>query len=164
MHEHKGTGGGLVESMRQAISEFAPEYLHVQHDARKQEAAARNRQEKAPRGHHSAPAGNFTDHEKRRALEHLMGQQLHFSHKPFLTGNPPAEKRFQGGWEGTFAGKHGGFQHMFEELVPSKSTVWLGKTSMKPVQALPVLVPYTSPTARILYAGWSDLDLRRSRS
>ena len=118
MHEHKGTGGGLVESMRQAISEFAPEYLHVQHDARKQEAAARNRQEKAPRGHHSAPAGNYTDHEKRLALEHLMGQQLHFSHKPFLTGNPPAEKRFQDGWETPLRGSMGASSTCSRSLCP----------------------------------------------
>ena len=64
--------------------------------------------------------------------------------RPFIAANRPLEKGSHGGWEGTFAARHGGYPHMFESLAPSKSRRWLGQTDVKTVSALPVLVPYAS--------------------
>ena len=64
--------------------------------------------------------------------------------RPFIAATRPLEKGHHGGWEGTFAARHGGFPHMFENLAPSKSKRWLGQTDTKAVSALPVLVPYAS--------------------
>ena len=83
-------------------------------------------------------------HEKRKRQQDQINQSQHPVHeKAFISTCPSGDiKSKHGGWEGTFAIKHGGFPHMFENLMPSKSRTWLGDKAEKPLQKMPVLVKY----------------------
>ena len=79
------------------------------------------------------PGDTFIDQDKQRNLERVLDSQKNFSHKAFVTAAAPAEKGGHGGWEGTFAARHGGYPHMFEKSAPEKSGAWLGKVPDHPV-------------------------------
>ena len=80
------------------------------------------------------PGDTFIDQDRQRNLERVLDAQKNFSHKAFVTAAAPAEKGGHGGWEGTFAARHGGYPHMFEKSAPEKSGAWLGKVPDHPVE------------------------------
>ena len=90
------------------------------------------------------PGDAYQDQDKHKNLQRVLEQNKNFSHKAFVTAAPLPEKGSHGGWEGTFAARHGGYAHMFESIAPEKSMRWLGNIETQPVNTMPVLVPYPS--------------------
>uniref|UniRef100_A0A7S0EHP3 Uncharacterized protein n=1 Tax=Hanusia phi TaxID=3032 RepID=A0A7S0EHP3_9CRYP len=126
-------------AMRNAFKEFDPETFT---EGGQSIHSAVNKKDFDPDSH----TENRTEktHEKRkRKNEQMIQGQLPVHDKAFIATCPAGDiKSKHGGWEGTFAYKHGGFPHMFENLMPSKSRTWLGDKLSEPLQKMPVLVKY----------------------
>ena len=140
-----------VEELKQVFTQYAPDYLtkrkHGVDDAAQYQAQGR---EIKPHGlgkfiPANLPGDTYVEKERRKNLERAMEGNKNFSHRAFITANPPNDSKARhGGWEGTFASRHGGYPHMFESVCPEKSKAWLGKTENKTGNTMPMLVKFPS--------------------
>jgi hypothetical protein len=143
----KDLGKSSVDELKQVISQIAPEYLTDRKGVQKVDQY--RSQNKSPAIGKFIPAhlpgDTYVDKDRRKNLERAVDGNRNFSHKSFVSANPPNDsKANHGGWEGTFAGRHGGYAHMFEATCPEKSTRWLGKVENKTGNTMPMLVKYPS--------------------
>jgi|EP00802_Teleaulax_amphioxeia_P018890 hypothetical protein len=143
----KDLGKSSVDELKQVISQIAPEYLTDRKDGRKVDEY--RTQNKSPAIGKFVPAhlpgDSYVDRDRRKNLERAMDSNRNFSHKAFVSSNPPNDSKAKhGGWEGTFAQRHGGFPHMFEATCPEKSMRWLGKVENKTGNTMPMLVKFPS--------------------
>ena len=145
-----GMQAPAVDELKQVFTKYAPEYL----TDRSKAAAAYQQQ-----GHGQGPGmgrfisahlpgDSYVDMQKRKNLEGAMARTRDFSHKAFIASNPPNDgKARHGGWEGTFAARHGGYPHMFETTCPEKTKRWLGQVENRTGNTMPMLVKYPSKSA-----------------
>ena len=144
-------GKSSVDELKQVFTQIAPDYLTDRktggnHTSQYQ---GHGRQQAGPGMGKFIPAhlpgDSYVDKDRRKNLERAADGNRNFSHKAFISANPPNDvKARHAGWEGTFAQRHGGYPHMFEAVCPEKSKRWLGQVDNPTGNTMPMLVKYPS--------------------
>ena len=146
-------GKSSVDDLKQVFTQYAPDYLTDRRSPpsnTRVEQYQRQGQSKVKNGMGTfipahLPGDSYVDKDRRNNLERAIDGNRNFSHKAFVSANPPNDsKANHGGWEGTFALRHGGWPHMFEATCPEKSKRWLGQVDSKTGNTMPMLVKYPS--------------------
>ena len=110
-------GKSSVDDLKQVFTQIAPDYLTTgdrgtTDKAKFSDYQVQGRQKKGPGMGQFIPAhlpgDTYVDKDRRKNLERVINSTCDFSHKAFVSANPPVDTRAKhGGWEGTFANRHG---------------------------------------------------------